>query len=407
MTSKPGPPWRSLRFWAKLCAAVAIIPLAVFVGAVCLLRWNASAQRIAVAAIKEAHGRVEYDWENPDVVRSSARFSIAGLEDWLNSWTPSSAESEDGGPPAPHWLVSLLGVDCFGHVTSVSAQRAPDKFKLVEHVGQLKRLSALRLTGFQLSDQEMTFLDKLDCLEELTFVRCRLGNGTLSQLAGLKNLKSLNLHGSNVNSLALANIQGLTALTELNLSGTAIDGAALASLRGLSNLQGLDLDRTAIDDSGLAVLANLTALIRLSLNGTKLSGVGLVHLKGLNRLEELSLEGTRVSDAGLAHLAGLTRLKVLELKGTLVGDAGLKYLKDFSNLETLTLDRTAVTDAGLAHLTVLPHLVVVSVQHTKVTEAGITEMKRQRAALQAQQLATTTTGVTAAGAGITDVEIMH
>ena len=38
-------------------------------------------------------------------------------------------------------------------------------------------------------------------------------------------------------------------------------------------------------------------------------------------------------------------------------------------------------------------------QHTKVTEAGITEMKRQRAALQAQQLATTTTGVTEPGAG--------
>ena len=407
MIAKSRAGWRTFGFWAKLCAGVAIVLLAVFVGGISWLRWNARAQRVAVAAIKDARGRVEYDWEKPDAVVSSAGFAVPGFsKKWLMRSSPSAARSEGGGPGAPPWLVSLLGVDCFGQVTSVSLpRRAPDE--LLQHVGRLKRLTTLRLDNLVDADQGVAFLEGLDCLEELTLVRSRLGQGAMSHLAGLKKLQSLNLHGTNVDNDGLAHIAGLTALTDLNLNGTAIDGAGLASLQGLTNLRDLDLDGTAIGDTGLSVVGKLPALTRLSLNGTRLIGVGLVHLKGLKRLEELSLEGTGVRDFGLAYLSGLTNLKVLELNGTPVGDAGLKCLAGLTNLEELTLDSTAITDAGLAHLTLLPHLVIVSMQDTKVTDAGITEMKRRRAAAQAQQLAATSNGIAHAAPAITDVEIVR
>jgi hypothetical protein len=53
--------------------------------------------------------------------------------------------------------------------------------------------------------------------------------------------------------------------------------------------------------------------------------------------------------------------------------------------------------------------VIVSVQHTRVTAAGIAAVQRQRAALQAQQLAATTTsgGSAATEASITNLDIVH
>jgi hypothetical protein len=73
--------------------------LAVFVIVVgARLGWivrQAHVQRDAVAAIEEADGSVRYDWE----------------------W--SDGKSLPGGRPwAPRWLVNLIGVDYFGHVTA-------------------------------------------------------------------------------------------------------------------------------------------------------------------------------------------------------------------------------------------------------------------------------------------------
>jgi hypothetical protein len=407
---KPGPSWRSPRFWGKLCAGIAGVVLTIVAGGVFGLRWKASAQRDAVAAIKEAHGSVLYDWEEDGAIRSSARFTIPGFPDWMIAWCRFGSQSEEGGPDAPAWLVSLLGVDCFGNVSSVRLPGRAPKDPL-EQIGRLKRLKSLRLSGLVLNDRQgLAFLANLDQLEDLTLVRSRLRPGALSHLARLKKLQSLNLMGTNADNAALASIEGLTELTDLNLSGTAIDGAGLASLSRLSKLEDLKLDHTAIDDQGLSVLAKLPALAHLSLYGTKLTGAGLVHLKGAQRLEELRLEGTKLGDVGLVNLASVTSLKVLELKGTAVGDAGMKFLKGLTNLEELTLDRTAITDAGMACLTALPHLVIVSVQHTRVTEAGIAAVQRGRAALQSQQLAATPTSgasATSPQAGITDLEIVH
>ena len=86
-------PWRRfLRFSVR-----GLIVLVLVIGG--WLGWlvrSARIQREAVAAIKNAGGTVKYDWE------------------WSNgSMIPA------GKPWAPRWLVDLIGVDYFGHVTAV------------------------------------------------------------------------------------------------------------------------------------------------------------------------------------------------------------------------------------------------------------------------------------------------
>jgi hypothetical protein len=402
--------WRSWAFWAKFGAAIAISCLFVVVACVCWLRWKASGQRDAVAAIKAQGGQVSYPWDDPEASDSQIVSSRSGLPAWLISWTGSGGDSSERGPAAPEWLVSLLGVDCFGDVTSVAVfRRRGETNKLMDHVGQLELLKRLRFQSpGGMSDHDMKSVGGLIQLESLALPGCRVEKGGFAHLANLRELKTLNLEFTNVDDgAALASLKDLTELSELNLRGTTITDIGMASLAGLIKLEDLNVDRTRISDSGLSQLGGLVALSRLSLNHTRLNGTGLAHLKGLTRLEELSLENTGVGDAGLAHLAGAVNLKILRLNGTKVGDAGVAHLKGLTKLEELALDRTAITDAGLADLTALPHLAMLSVQQTRLTEDAIRNQKRKRAQLQVDQLKASSTGVVPPETAITELEIVH
>ncbi len=403
MPRQRGSSGRAWRLALRLVAGVLVVLLILGFLGVVWLKSKARPQRDAVAAIKEAGGKISYAWEDPD----AADVSPVSFRPTFLGWTWSGAEPGAEGPAAPPWLVSLLGVDCFGDVTSVIALRpASDQF--LDHVRHLEKLEGLRMQGATASEAGMKSLERLVCLKRLTLARSKVVTAGFAHLAGLKNLEYLNLERTNVDDhAALAGLKTLTALTELNLGGTTIGDAGMEPLRGLIKLEDLNVSNTGISDAGLAPLADLSGLRRLSLNGTRLSGTGLAHLKDLTKLEELCLEGTRIDDASLAHLAGAVNLKILQLKGTAVGDAGVVRLKGLTNLQELTLDRTQITDRGLAELAALPHLGIVSVQHTKVTEGGITAITRRRAALQLQQLTASSTGVVPPATAIADMQIVH
>ncbi len=99
-------PWRRyLRFSVR-----GLIVLVLVIGG--WLGWivrSARIQREAVAAIKDARGQVWYDWE----------------------WS-SGEPIPDGKPWAPKFLVDLIGVDYFGHVTVVGGDAFPTETTLAQ-----------------------------------------------------------------------------------------------------------------------------------------------------------------------------------------------------------------------------------------------------------------------------------
>ena len=266
---------------------------------------SAHVQHDAVAAIRRAGGSVSYDWE------------------WNNG------KSIPGGKPsAPKWLVGLVGVDYFAHVTSVWLEPAATDGAIVE-VGHLTQLERLQLVGSFVSDG------------------------------------------------GLAHLKGLTKLSALSLSNTQVSDAGLAHLKGLTNLKFVQLSGTRVTDAGLAHLKGLTNLSALTLGVTQVNDAGLAHLKGLTNLSVLFLlEDTQVTDAGLMHLKGLTRLSSLDLKGTPVTDAGLAHLKGLTKLSVLDLERTQITDAGLADLNGLTKLRSIDLTGTQVTQSGVQELQK-------------------------------
>lgn len=124
----------------------------------------------------------------------------------------------------------------------------------------------------------------------------------LPELADLKDLEALSLHGE---FLSLAPLAGLSGLKSLEISG--MRGADLTPLSGLTQLTSLDLSGFEYVD--LAPLSGLAQLTLLDLSGLRL--VDLAPLSGLTQLTSLDLDGCEVFPEDLKHLRPLMR-KLIE-----------------------------------------------------------------------------------------------
>ena len=85
----------------------------------------------------------------------------------------------------------------------------------------------------------------------------QLANATdanLKEVAGLKNLRSLDLAGTKVTDAGLKELAGLKSLSSLNLVGTPVTDAGLKELAALKNLHILNVNETQVTDAGEAEL---------------------------------------------------------------------------------------------------------------------------------------------------------
>jgi internalin A len=230
-------PDRSPRSWRRFLrfGVRGLIVLVFVIGAG--LGWivrEARSQREAVAAIKNAGGTVIYDWE-------------------FNNGKPLPG----GKPWAPKWLVNLVGIDYFGHVTAAVAHdlSAVTSDEVIAHVGLLTRIESLILHHSAISD------------------------AGLVHLKGLINLSTLWVDSTLVTDTGLVHLKGLTRLSYLWLSDTRVTDAGLAHLNGLTGLSSLVLSNTPVTDAGLAHLKGLTKLTALQLGGTQVTEAGAKELK--------------------------------------------------------------------------------------------------------------------------------
>ena len=116
-----------------------------------------------MAAIESAGGRVMYDWMWNDGV-----------------FVPQ------GKPAMFRRLADFFGVDYFGHVTSVSLQKATDN--TLVHVGRLTRLQQLNIHPRYSIDDDLAFLRGLTELTELDLHFSPVTDAGMAHLAGLTKL---------------------------------------------------------------------------------------------------------------------------------------------------------------------------------------------------------------------------
>ncbi len=167
--------------------------------------------------------------------------------------------------------------------------------------------------------QSLADLSLMPYLNTLTIQNQDLG--TLSDLAQLNQLETLDLSGCSFPAEELAVLSKLPALTNLTLSGCGL--STIADLYGAETLTMLDLSNNT--------LRNLEAIVSMdqlqSLNLQHNAVTKLDSLSGLKNLEKLDISFNAVSD--LTPLAGCLKLNWL--------DAGNNELHRVSGLEKLSL----------------------------------------------------------------------
>jgi hypothetical protein len=189
----------------------------------------------------------------------------------------------------------------------------------------------------------------------------------------------------------LADVRRVDHLVRLDASGSkAVTDEGVRALAGLPNLRHLDLGGTAITDRALDGLRTLPALESLSLWGTRVTDAGMDALRACDRLRAVNLGATRVGDAAVRALAGKPHLHTFH-SGVGLTDDGLAAFHEWPLLrtwqggaETMALLsysagptylnlRGPFTDRGLERLAGLDGLFALNIdaRQLAITAAGI------------------------------------
>jgi len=328
-----------------------------------------------------------------------------------------------------------------GDIVEISLARTWATDADLEQIAAIKSLKRLDLSLTYVSDRGIERLKALDQLEDLNLFAAEfITDAAIAFLRGHRQLKTLNLRGTDVTDTSLAYIAELTNLRSLDISFTQITDVGLEYLASLAQLEELNLGGNKISGVGLHVLKLLPKLRKLSFYGIQRRNAGwcwapvltdleLETISRLTALEDLNLGfgvglgtprpndlgpadgeaecriagGTRITDFGLAKLTTLERLKHLDLSGAAITANGLKTLASLRNLQRLSLwnvkgiddsaasslaalgnltsldlSNTAVGDDTLARLAKLSSLQRLYVSETKVTAQGLAQFHKQR-----------------------------
>ncbi len=196
-------------------------------------------------------------------------------------------------------------------------------------------------------------------------------DGVLAEIAGLKQLHSLQLAGWNVTATGLKHLKSLNNLQSLTLIGGTLTDLGTKHLADLKNLRELALVETEVTETSLGRLKNIHSLRLL----VPVHEAGLKQLAELENVKELRLFISKATDAELKQLPRFKHLRKLDVSAFFT-DAALRQLSDLHNLEELNLAFTQVTDVGLKYLAKLNNLrVLILSKNGEFTDAGLARLQ--------------------------------
>ncbi|MGH9719850.1 MAG: leucine-rich repeat domain-containing protein, partial [Bryobacteraceae bacterium] len=345
----------------------------------------------------------------------TGRFEITAIDLTGGVMAPSELEKLSGLTtlrelylPGPIWNPGGGGGDANPALKFLSTLKSLERLSVGTHYS----------SNIGIQDRGLNFLSGLAELKELRCSQCRVASFNLGQfpklhtldvsyssfndtgmkgLAGLKNLRRLNVRQTLVTDEGLKHLAGLVQLEDLDISGPRITDEGIVALRGLTAMRKLNLQGAAVSDASIDVFAGMKQLKFLNLYRSRITNAGLARLNALKELANVDLRYSRVTSNGVESLraalpnckvqfvassvarpkaAGAARpasasesavadwvkamggaaefsggrLKSVNLSSTSVSDAQLEHVAKLTGLEKLELEATQIGDLGLAAL---------------------------------------------------------
>lgn len=305
--------------------------------------------------------------------------------------------------------------DRAGNIVEISLARTWATDADVERIAAIKTLKRLDLSLTYVSDRGVERLKALDQLEDLNLYAAEfITDAAIASLRGHRQLKTLNLRGTDVTDTSLSFVAELPQLKSLDISFTQISDVGLEHLAPLAQLEELNLGGNKISGVGLHVLKLLPKLRKLSFYGIQRRNAGwcwapvvtdleLETIALVGGLEELNIGfgvalgtarpsdlgpadgeaecriagGTRVTDLGLSKLASLKKLRHLDLSGSSITVNGVKTLAAFHDLRRLSLwNVKGIDDAAASSLETLATLTSLDLSNTPVGDETLRRLAK-------------------------------
>ena len=299
------------------------------------------------------------------------RADVAALESLYDLTDGANWTASDGWlshSPVENW--HGVTADALGHVTELALEGNGLAGRLPGTLGNLLRMTVLRIGDNALDDRMPLSLTALDLDEfhydgtdlcepaDADFQRWLEGiasrRGTGAQCAPLTERDVLTaLHASTggpgwtkshgwLSEASLRRWHGVEVdaqgrVVGLRLSRNGLSGEIPPELGGLSNLGSLILNENALSGAIPPELGDLSNLGRLYFGGNDLAGAIPSELGNLANLRSLDLSRNTLSGAIPPALGGLSNLEEFYLFGNALSGAIPPALGDLSNLEELTL----------------------------------------------------------------------
>ena len=393
---------------------------------------RARTQRLAVAAIVKAGGRVAYG-ESP---------RIASQTD-----------------PVTRWLRAFLGNDMFDAVLSAhlgSGTQVDDLLML--EVGRLRQLQGLEIflenqTPTQLTSTGHSQIAGLTGLQKLVIAGPSDAGGFLPFLGDLAELEMLEMPDAHPSDAEFARIGKLTRLRNLHLGGRNLTDAGFAALASCRRLQTIKMEQCHLSDlsplhglnalrvvelakppapaaaattTSLRPLRDAQGLMNLDLRGFPLDEAGVGPISRLPNLASLSIDGPTLTGGDLAELANLPRLDLLqvrrapirdlqplesvlskvhhlEVEGSPLTDQGIACLKEYPKLQSLSLEGSLVGDEVFSVVANLEGLFSLNLRGTLVGNRGLSRVKGFARRTKLQMMFLDLSGTRVDDAGLADL----
>lgn len=383
-TPSPPQPGPRRRWWSLSVRGLMILVLVI--GS--LIGWRASqvARMRRAVAVLVRNPNDPPDYRPAETTSSTISGSPTRTEVTYND-EYSNGEFQDF--PRPVWLHQglrrALGDDYFRGVSGLKLSRPPlaADWDAIEALGSVEQL---KIGYLSLSNENMDRLANCTGLRELSLNGSKLPARRLASVGVLRNLRVLDLWGSDATADDLAPLANLSRLEKLQLPAAAGTDAGLRHIHSLENLQNLDdwgNTEGGVTDVGLSYLRGMTQLRHLSFNAHHVTDEGMAVLEALPRLDRLEIRpawldiagALTLSQAAVEHLDRFTHLTTLKLATQVtIDDTWLAAIGRLAGLRELDIAGDGITDAGLAHLAKLTQLETLTITSQRVTDAGLRQL---------------------------------
>jgi Leucine-rich repeat (LRR) protein len=238
----------------------------------------------------------------------------------------------------------------------------------------------------QITNAGMEHVGRMKLLEELEISGQIVGDEGLKHLSNLPRLRFLKLYGERFSDEGMKHLREIPELKYLDVNRlTHLTDKALMYIAACNKLETVSFHQNEnITNKGAEYLSVMKSLKRLYVHNSLISDEGLKYISQIKSLEELSLPYRNISDIGLAYLPNLVNLKHLSVARDYIidpekdkgfyTDKGVKELSKLSQLEGLSLDSRGMTDESMDYVSTLTNLKDLSLGCINVTDKGLVKL---------------------------------